>query len=248
LMSCSSFTLHPDDSAQQTAQAFERYALVSLPVIDEDGKLMGRVSISAVTNLIRTKSEKDVLNHVGLHEQEDIFASVWKSAKNRWLWLSLNLCITFFASRVIGSFEDTIEKYVALATLMPIVASMAGYSGNQTNTIFIRSLARGQINEGNARSVLIKELTLSLLNGTVLGGIAGGYAYLLYKSIPLALVMTGSMLLNLLLGTLVGMLVPITLQRLGRDPAVGSSFLLTAITTSGGFFIFLGLAAISLTR
>jgi magnesium transporter len=215
-------------------------------VVDEDGKLLGRVPVNAVVDFIRSESESDVLNLAGLREEEDIFASVWKSAKNRWLWLALNLCTAFFASRVIGGFEETIAQFVALAALMPIVAGIAGNSGNQTITIIIRSLALGQINPGNARRLLFKELAISLLNGLVWGGIAGGFAYLLYKSVPLGLVMTGAMLLNLLLGALVGMLIPLTMQRFGRDPAIGSSVLLTAITDSGGFFIFLGLATIFL--
>ncbi len=248
LMLTDSITLHPDDKAQQAAQAFERYDLVSAPVVDEEGKLLGRVPVNAVMDFIRTESENDVLNLAGLREEEDIFASVWKSAKNRWMWLALNLCTAFFASRVIGGFEGTIEKFVALAALMPIVAGIAGNSGNQTITIIIRSLALGQINPGNARRLLVKELAISLLNGLVWGGIAGGFAYLLYKSVPLGLVMTAAMLLNLLLGALVGMLIPLTMQKLGRDPAIGSSVLLTAITDSGGFFIFLGLATIFLTH
>jgi magnesium transporter len=238
--------LHPDDNAQQAAQAFERYNLVSAPVVDVDGKLLGRVPVNAVVDFIRAESESDVLNLAGLREEEDIFASVWKSAKNRWMWLALNLCTAFFASRVIGGFEDTIAEFVALAALMPIVAGIAGNSGNQTITIIIRSLALGQINEGNARRLLKKELAISLLNGLVWGSIAGGFAYLLYQSVPLGLVMMSAMLLNLLLGALAGMYIPLTMQKFGRDPAIGSSVLLTAITDSGGFFIFLGLATIFL--
>lgn len=248
LMVTDTLTLHPDGKARQAAQAFERYGLVSAPVVDEDGKLLGRVPVNAVMDFIRAESESEVLNLVGLRAREDIFASVWKSAKNRWLWLALNLCAAFFASRVIGVFEYSIEKFVALAALMPIVAGIAGNSGNQTITTIIRSLALGQINPGNARRLLAKELAISLLNGLVWGGIAGGFAYLLYESVPLGLVMTGAMLLNLMLGALVGMLIPLTLQKLGRDPAIGSSVLLTAITDSGGFFIFLGLATIFLVR
>jgi magnesium transporter len=246
LMNRDGFTLHPDDNAHQAAQAFERYALVSSPVIDEDGKLLGRVPVNAVVDFIRSKSEHDMLNLAGLHEEEDIFASVLKSAKNRWLWLSLNLCTAFFASRVIGEFEDSITEFVALAALMPIVVSIAGSAGNQTIAIVIRSLALGQINEGNAQRLLRKELAISILNGMVWGGISGAFAYLLYKSPALSLVMASAILLNLMLGALVGMLIPLTLKKLGRNPAFGSSVLLMAITTSGGFFIFLGLATLFL--
>jgi magnesium transporter len=239
-------TLHPDDKAEQAAQAFERYDLVSAPVVDDEGRLVGRVTVNTVVDFIREESEADVLNLAGLREEEDIFASVWKSAQNRWLWLALNLCTAFFASRVIGLFSETIAKYVALATLMPIVAGIAGNSANQTTTIIIRALALSQISTANARRLLAKELAISGLNGLVWGGVAGLFAYLLYKDVLLGVVMTGAMLLNLLLGAVVGMLIPLAMQKMGRDPAIGSSVMLTAITDSGGFFIFLGLATLFL--
>ncbi|GAB1231724.1 magnesium transporter [Ferrigenium sp. UT5] len=238
--------LHPDDKAEHAAQAFERYDLVSAPVVHEDGKLFGRVTVNVVLDFIREESDTDLLNQAGLREEEDIFASVWKSAQNRWTWLALNLCTAFFASRVIGEFEGTIAQMVALATLMPIVAGIAGNSANQTTTIIIRSLALGQINQNNARRLMLKELAISGLNGIVWGGIAGLFAYFLYRSVPLGLVMTSAMLLNLTLGALVGIGIPLLMQRLGRDPAIGASVMLTAITDSGGFFIFLGLATVFL--
>ncbi len=238
--------LYPDEKADHAAQAFERYDLVSAPVVDEEGTLVGRVTVNVVLDYIRTESESDLLNQAGLREEEDIFASVWKSAKNRWVWLALNLCTAFFASRVIGHFENTIEKYVALATLMPIVAGIAGNSANQTTTIVIRSLALGQITQGNAKRLLVKELAIGGLNGLVWGGIAGFFAYSLYHSVSLGIVMTSAILLNLLVGAFIGMSIPLGMHRYGRDPAIGSSVLLTAITDSGGFFIFLGLATIFL--
>ena len=248
LMIAETITLNPDDKADQAAQAFERYDLVSAPVVDEDGLLVGRVTVNSVMDYIRAESESDVLNLAGLREEEDIFASVWKSAKNRWMWLALNLCTAFFASRVIGSFENTIEKFVALATLMPIVAGMAGNSANQTTTIIIRSLALGQITPANAKRMISKELAIGALNGMVWGGVAGLFAYMLYQNVMIGIIMTSAMLLNLLLGALAGLLIPLTMQRMGRDPAIGSSVLLTAITDSGGFFIFLGLATLFLMR
>ena len=195
---------------------------------------------------IRSESDNDVLNLAGLREEEDIFASVWNSVKNRWLWLALNLCATFFASRVIGSFENTIAKFVALATLMPIVAGIAGNSGNQTTTIIIRSLGLGQITMSNARRLIGKELAIAGLNGLIWGSAAGLFAYFLYQNILLGLVVTGAMVLNLLLGATVGILIPLAMQRMGRDPAIGANVMLTAITGSGGFFIFLELATIFL--
>ncbi len=246
LMLTDTIQLHPEEKAEQAAQAFERYDLVSAPVVDEDRKLVGRVTVNEVLDFIRTESDNDLLNQAGLREEEDIFASVWKSAQNRWLWLALNLCTAFFASRVIGSFEGTIEKFVALATLMPIVAGIAGNSANQTTTIIIRSLALGQITHENARRLLLKELAIGGLNGMVWGGVAGLFAYFLYHSIALGIVMTSAMLLNLMVGATVGLAIPLIMQKFGRDPAIGSSVMITAITDSGGFFIFLGLATIFL--
>ena len=246
LMIAETITLHPDDKAEQAAQSFERYDLVSAPVVDEDSRLVGRVTVNTVVDFIRAESESDLLSQAGLREDEDIFASVWKSAQNRWLWLALNMCTAFFASRVIGGFEGTIEKFVALATLMPIVAGIAGNSANQTTTIIIRSLALGQITPANARRLVGKELVIAALNGLVWGGVAGVFAWMLYKSVPLGLVLTGAILLNLLLGALVGISIPLFMQKMGRDPAIGSSVLLTAVTDSGGFFIFLGLATLFL--
>ncbi len=248
LMITETVILHPDDKADHAAQTFERYDLVSAPVVDAKGMLVGRLTVNSVMDFIRAESESDVLNLAGLREEEDIFASVWKSAQNRWLWLALNLCTAFFASRVIGMFEGTIAKFVALATLMPIVAGIAGNSANQTTTIIIRALALGQISSTNARRLVGKELAIGALNGLVWGGIAGLFAFLLYENLLIGVIMTSAMLLNLLLGALVGLLIPLTMQKLGRDPAIGSSVLLTAITDSGGFFIFLGLATLFLTN
>ena len=238
--------LHPEEKADQAAQTFGRYDLVSAPVVDEDGKLVGRVTVNVVLDYMRTESESDLLTQAGLLKGEDIFASAWKSAKSRWVWLALNLCAAFFASRVIGNFEATIGKFVALATLMPIVAGIAGNSASQTTTI-IRSLALDRITRASATRLLIKELSISGLNGLVWGGAAGLFAYYLYHNITLGLVMVSAMSLNLMVGALAGLLIPVAMHKLGRDPGIGSNVLLTAITNSGGFFIFLGLATVFLT-
>ena len=246
VMNAEFISFSPDDKAQKAAQAFERYDLVSAPVVDQKNRLAGRVTVDAVVDFIREESEAELLGKAGLREEEDIFASVWKSAKNRWLWLAVNLCTAFFASRVIGVFEGTIEKLVALATLMPIVAGIAGNSGNQTTTLIIRALALGQVTPENARRMILKELAISLLNGLVWGGVAGLFAWWLYGNVALGAVMMGSMLLNLRVSALVGILVPMAMHRMGRDPAIGSSVLLTFSTDSMGFFIFLGLATVFL--
>jgi len=241
-------TLQPLEDASEAAHAFERYDLVSAPVVDPRNRVIGRVTVAEVLDLIREEGESEMLAKAGLREEEDLFAGVWASAKNRWLWLALNLCTAFFASRVISAFDGTIERVVALATLMPIVAGIAGNSGNQTMTLIIRSIALGQVTMSNARRLLLKELAVAALNGLVWGGMAGMVAWLLYRDTPygvlLGLTMTLAMVLNLLVGALIALAVPITLERLGRDPAIGSSVLLTFSTDSMGFLIFLGLATL----
>ena len=239
-------TLYPDDNAQQAAQAFERYDLVSAAVIDEAGKIVGRVTVDRVVDYIRSKSESELLTARGLRGEEDIFASVWASVRNRWAWLAVNLVTAFIASRVIGAFEGSIEKLVALAALMPIVAGVGGNAGNQTTTMIVRAFALGQIQIDQAKQLYKKELSVALANGVIWGSILGLLAAWLYSSFALGLVMTFAMTLNLLLASTMGVLIPIAMVRFGRDPAVGSSVMITACTDSGGFFIFLGLATLFL--
>ena len=239
-------TLNPDDQAKNAATAFERYDLVSAPVVDERGKLRGRVTIDKVVDFIREKIENEVLAQAGLREEEDIFSSVWASVKNRWAWLAINLVTAVIASRVIGAFEGSIERLVALAALMPIVAGIGGNSGNQTITMIVRAIALGQVQPDHAKKLFAKEIGVSMVNGLVWGGILGVAAFLLYRSAPLGIVMTAAMMLNLTLAAVMGVAIPLTLIKLGRDPAMGSSVLITAVTDSGGFFIFLGLATLFL--
>ncbi|MBA1262549.1 magnesium transporter [Stutzerimonas sp. NM35] len=246
VMASDPVTFHPDEDAYEAAQAFERYDLVSTPVVDKSGKLIGRLTIDEMVDLIREESESEVLNMAGLREEEDIFASVWKSLRNRWAWLALNLITAFIASRVIGLFDGSIEKLVALAALMPIVAGIGGNSGNQTITMIVRAMALDQMGTGNGVRLLRKEAGVGLLNGLIWGGVIGLVVYWLYGSWSLGLVMTAAMTLNLLLAALMGVLIPVTLARMGRDPALGSSVMITAVTDSGGFFIFLGLATLFL--
>ncbi|MGE5028172.1 MAG: magnesium transporter [Betaproteobacteria bacterium] len=239
-------TFHPDDEAGEAASAFERYDLVSAPVVDKNNKLVGRLTVDVMMDFIRDETDSEMLSMAGLREEEDLFATVWKSIQNRWTWLAINLVTAFIASRVIGVFEGSIEKIVALAALMPIVAGIGGNSGNQTLTMIVRALALGQIRGGSIRKLFIKELGVSLINGLIWGGIIGLIAWFLYRNAALGVVMTGAMVLNLLLAALMGVLIPMFMHKLGRDPAVGSSVMITAVTDSGGFFIFLGLATLFL--
>jgi len=239
-------TFHPGDDAYEVAQAFERYDLVTAPVVDDGGRLIGRITVDAMVDVIREESESEALSRVGLREEEDIFASVWASLRNRWSWLAINLVTAFIASRVIGLFEGAIEKLVALATLMPIVAGIGGNSGNQTITMIVRALALNQITPDSAKRLWRKELAVSLFNGLIWGGVIGLVAWLLYENVALGVVMTAAMTLNLLLAAFCGVGIPMLMMKFGRDPALGSSVLITAMTDSGGFFIFLGLATLFL--
>ncbi|MCE1240047.1 MAG: magnesium transporter [Azonexaceae bacterium] len=236
----------PDDDAEDAAKAFERYDLVSAPVVDSIGRLVGRVTVNEVVDYIREEAEQEQLAQAGLAEEEDIFASVWDSVRNRWAWLAINLVTAFVASRVIGAFEGSIEKLVALAALMPIVAGIGGNSGNQTITMIVRAIAMGQVQPDAMRRLLRKELGVATINGLIWGGLLGIAAWWLYGSYPLGLVMTAAMTLNLLLAATAGVGIPLLRQKFGADPAVGGSVMITALTDSGGFFIFLGLATVFL--
>lgn len=239
-------TFLPDDDVGDAAQAFERYDLVSAPVVDSNYRLVGRLTVADMVDYIREESESEVLSMAGLKEEEDLFAGVLASVKNRWAWLAVNLCTAFVASRVIGAFEHAIQNLVALAALMPIVAGIGGNSGNQTITMIVRALAMGQMQLNQAWRLWRKEIGVSVINGLVWGSALGVLAWALYGSWQLGVVMTTAMTLNLVLAATMGVMIPTLMQKLGRDPALGSSVLITACTDSGGFFIFLGLATVFL--
>ncbi|MDO4878480.1 MAG: magnesium transporter [Neisseria sp.] len=236
----------PTDDVEEAAQAFERYDLVTAPVIDENNRLIGRITVDEMVDVIREESEADMLNMAGLQDEEDLFAPVWDSVKNRWVWLAVNLCTALVASRVIGVFEHSIAQIVALASLMPIVAGIGGNSGNQTITMIVRAIAMGQLADLQVGRLLRKELGVALLNGLIWGGVMGVITVVMYHSVSIGLVMVAAMTLNLLLAATVGVLIPILMEKTGRDPALGSSVLITAVTDSGGFLIFLGLATVFL--
>jgi magnesium transporter len=236
----------PHDDARDAVKAFERYDLVSAPVVDDRGKLVGRLTVDAAMDLLRDESQLDALKHAGLSGDEDLFAAPWDSARNRWPWLGINLLTAFIASRVIGRFEGAIEQLAALAALMPIVASIGGNTGNQTMALVIRALAVDRIQAGSTRRLMHKELAISLLNGSVWGLIVGLFATALYSSVGLGAVMSGAVVLNLVVAALAGVAIPLGLHATGRDPAHGSSVLLTFVTDAMGFFLFLGLASLFL--
>jgi magnesium transporter len=235
-------TFTPEEKAADAARAFERYDLISAPVLDDRGKLVGRLTVDAVMDFVRNEAELRALQRAGLSGEEDVFARPWDSARNRWPWLAINLITAFVASRVIGQFEGTIHRLAALAALMPIVASIGGNTGNQTMALVIRAIATDRIQRGQTRQLLWKELVVSLVNGACWGLVIGLLAGALYASAALGAVMTGAVVLNLLVAATAGVIIPLGLHGSGRDPANGSSVLLTFVTDSMGFFLFLGLA------
>ena len=239
-------TFRLDDKAEDAAGAFERYNLISAAVIDDKGKLIGRVTMEDVIDLVNEENESNIRKMGGLSQEEEVFAPVKKAVRTRWTWLAINLCTAFVASRVIGLFEETISQLVALATLMPIVAGIGGNTGNQTITMIVRALALHQVEPGNFSFLFLRELGVALINGLFWGGIMGGITWLMYDNLALGGVMMLAMVLNLLLAALMGVLIPLIMTKMNRDPAIGSSVMITALTDTGGFFIFLGLATLFL--
>jgi magnesium transporter len=235
-------TFHPHDSAAEAVAAFDRYDLVSAPVVNERGKPIGRITVEAVMAWSQARHGEAGLRHAGMRNEEDLFAPIWHSARNRWAWISLSLLTAFVASRVIGAFEETIAQLVALAALMPIVAAVAGNTGNQTAALVVRGIALGRITATNLYYLLRKEMTLSLLNGMVWGGVVALFALIFYQDPLLSMVIGLAMMLTLLIASLLGVAIPLLLYWRGKDPALGASVLVTAFTDSLGFFIFLALA------
>jgi magnesium transporter len=219
---------------------------VSAPVVDARGRLVGRLTVNEVVDVIREESEEAQLSAAGLREEEDIFAPVGDSIRNRAPWLLLNLVTASIASFVASRFEATVGRIVILAFLMSIIAGIGGNSGNQTMTLIIRALALGRIGASNVRQLVVKELLVAVLIGTGGGLIAGGFAYAMSGRLAIWPVMAGAMVANMLVGASLGMIVPLTRARFGKDPAIGSSVLLTFATDTLGFLIFLGLATVVL--
>lgn len=234
------------DAIDDAVTAFEKYDLLSAPVVNLHKQVVGRIPVDAVVDAIKARAQSESLRQVGLREEEDLFAPVMPSAKNRWPWLALNLLTAFVASRVIGAFEDIIAQLVALAALMPIVASIGGNTGNQTVALVIRGLTLNQLGPTQLRKMFSKEFAIATINGALWGSVLAVATLALYHQWALSIVIAAAVLLNLWVAAAAGVLIPLTLQRFGRDPVMGSSVLLTAITDSMGFFIFLALAAVFL--
>ena len=235
-----------DASEHDVLNLFERRDLISVAVVGEGDALLGRICIDDVVDLIREQAEHSVMKRAGLNEEEDLFAPVMPSAKRRGVWLGINLVTVFLAAWVIGQFEEVLEKFVALAVLMPVVASMGGIAGSQTLTLTIRGLALDQIAKSNVRWLTLKEIGVGILNGLVWSLVVALVAFLWFEDAGIALIIAVAMVLNLLAAAISGVSIPLLLNRLGIDPALSGAVVLTTVTDIIGFLSFLGLATVFL--
>jgi len=232
-----------DMSAREVAIEFEHDDLVSAPVVDQNGYLLGRITIDDVVDVIREEGEHMVLTAAGLDEEDDMFAPVMHSARRRWIWLGVNLITTLLAAVVLYAFQPTLDKLVALAVLFPVVMSMGGIAGTQTLTLMIRGMATGQVSARNSMAILRKELAVGMLNGVLFSIIIAAIAYFWYGNAGLGLVMAIAIVTNLVAGALAGALIPVILRRMRIDPALAGGVVLTTVTDVVGILAFVGLAS-----
>ena len=236
--------IYADLDDKEVATLFERNDLISSSVINEYGKLIGRITIDDVVDVIREDADQNLLGMAGV--AEDTFAPPGRAAKSRVFWLSMNLVTAFIAASTINIFQDVIDKIVYLAILMPIVASMGGVAATQTLTIVLRGLTLEQINSSNIRWLFKRELAVSILNGIVLSILVGLITYLWFQDLTIALLIACALVINLISSVIAGILVPLILRKFKQDPAIGGSVVVTTVTDVVGFFSFLGLASIYL--
>ncbi len=232
--------------SHEVARRFEDLDILSAAVVDEDGLLLGRITVDDVVDLIREDSERTMMSMAGLDDEADMFAPVLTSSRRRAIWLGINLVTAFLAAWVIGLFQGTLEQLVALAVLMPIVASMGGIAGSQTLTLVVRGMALGQVEGGNARLLLSKEIGIACLNGVLWALVVAGLAVAWFGNWQLGAVIAAAILLNLLCAAVSGLAIPLLLRRFGVDPALAGSVILTTVTDVVGFLAFLGLATLFL--
>ena len=232
--------------ANQVATLFENRDLVSAAVVGDGGKLLGRITVDDVVDVIREQADHEVKSLANLQDDEDLFSAIVPSSRRRAIWLGVNLLTAFLASGVVAIFERTIDRVVALAVLMPIVASMGGIAGTQTVTLIVRGLALGQVSWGNARWLLLKELAVAALNGLAWAAVVGLYTMAIYKTWLLSAIIFAALIINLLAAAIVGVAVPLTLKTLRIDPALASGVILTTFTDCIGFASLLGLGALFL--
>ena len=232
--------------ASEVTKLFEDRDLISAAVVNTDGKLVGRITIDDVVDVIREQADHSVKSMANLQDEEDLFSAVLPSTRRRGIWLGINLLTAFLASGVVALFEGTINRIVALAVLMPIVASMGGIAGTQTVTLIVRGLALGQVSWGNTRWLLLKEIAVSLMNGIVWAVVVGTYTMAIYHQWKLAAIIFAALIINLIAAAVVGVTVPLLLKKMRIDPAVASGVILTTFTDCIGFAALLGLGTLVL--
>ena len=239
-------SVRADLDQEQVAQMFKKYDLISLPVVDNEGCLLGRITVDDVVDVMEEEATEDIYKLAGLDEEEEVLDSPWQSIRLRLPWLALNLVTTTLSALVIAFFEGTIQQIAIAAAFMTIVAAQGGNAGVQTLTVIVRGIALGEVPLTQTKRVLIKELTIALGNGLALGGAAGIVAYLWKGDATLGIVLALALLANLIIAASVGSMVPLTLRRLGVDPAVASNVFVTACTDIFGFLSFLGILTLFL--
>ncbi|MFC3095742.1 magnesium transporter [Alteromonas sediminis] len=235
-----------EDVGVVAAKTVQRSGFTAIPVLDENNILLGRVDIASACELIDEYHERQVMASAGMDENEDLFSPVRKSAQGRAIWLGINLVTAFLASWFIGLFEATLQQVVALAVLMPVVASMGGIAGSQTLTLIVRGLALGQVTDANRKALLNKELRVGALNGVIWAGVIGFVAFIWFSNAMLGLVIGLAILLNIIAAALSGVFLPVVLSKLKLDPALSGSVILTTVTDIVGFVTFLGLGTVFL--
>lgn len=233
--------------ARDVANLFETRDLVSAPVVAPDGRLVGRITVDDVVDVIREQADQSIMSMAGLDQDEDMFAPVVTSSRRRAIWLGVNLATAFMAAWVVGMFQATIDQVVALAVLMPIVASMGGIAGSQTLTLMIRGLALGQVQSSNARWLMIRELAVGVVNGLAWATVVGAATVLWFGNWMLGAIIALALVANLVVAAVSGVTIPLLLRRIGVDPALAGSVVLTTVTDVVGFWAFLGLGALLLT-
>ncbi|MCK4865003.1 MAG: magnesium transporter [Gammaproteobacteria bacterium] len=236
--------IYANKHARDVANLFEHRDLITAPVIDEENHLLGRITIDDVVDVIRDEADHSLMSMAGLNEEEDMFAPVFTSTRRRSVWLGVNLLTAFLASWVIGLFGATIEKMVALAVLMPIVASMGGIAGSQTLTLVIRGMALGQIGKSNSHKLLLKEMWIGVWNGIIWAIVIAVVAGLWFQNSQLGFIIAAAIVINLIVAAISGATIPLILKKYGADPALSGSVVLTTVTDIVGFLAFLGLATI----
>lgn len=233
-------------SSSEVVWEFENRDLLSAPVVDENYRLVGRITVDDIVDVIREEAEHSLMSAAGLDEEDDMFAPVVKSARRRAVWLGINLATAFLAASVVDLFQSTIDKIVLLAVLMPVVPSMGGVAGTQSLTIITRAIALGQIDKANARGILRKELLVGLLNGLAWAALVALFTFFWFNDWRIGAVIAGAMMINLVMAAGAGFIVPLTLKRMRIDPAIAGGVVVTTITDVVGYMTFLGLGAMFL--